>query len=341
MRHVVNFGLFFTFLTLAVTGVMAFSLPFSLTTTRVHVGAGVAMLALVVLHVLVRLSYFQKPFRFKKKASAKRKPILSGSSVLLIVMAWGGLLALAMAALPPFTWLMDQGYEARHRAEIVRASSLVGFGEPSKHSVLINRITEDPTTCDLSLYLSFSRDLKELPAIAVWAETTTGAMIETLYLQDELAFAEDLDWHGALTQRNHILPLWRNRYTMISGVGPDGEADTVSGATDTHSFALDPYLVPGENQKIIICVEINAPQDPNEKWTDSQIGQPSLLYTAYLQIDNENPYAILELTGHGGDAENNGNIQYDLEGFSSAKELADLFLVKIEKPSTPNTELSP
>ena len=40
MRHVVNFGLLLTFLALVITGVMAFVLPFYITTTRVHVVAG-------------------------------------------------------------------------------------------------------------------------------------------------------------------------------------------------------------------------------------------------------------------------------------------------------------
>ena len=36
LRHWVNYGLLFSFLTLAITGLLAYLLPFSLTTTRVH-----------------------------------------------------------------------------------------------------------------------------------------------------------------------------------------------------------------------------------------------------------------------------------------------------------------
>jgi len=46
MRHLVNFGLLFCFLTLAVTGVMEFALPFSIVTARVHIVFGLATLVL-------------------------------------------------------------------------------------------------------------------------------------------------------------------------------------------------------------------------------------------------------------------------------------------------------
>ena len=137
-------------------------------------------------------------------------------------------------------------------------------------------------------------------------------------------------WHGARTPRNHILPLWRHRYTAVSGIDPDGEVDGVTGATDTHSFALDPYLVPGEGQKFVLCVEVNAPHDPNEAWADATIGQPSLLYTALVKVDDEQRYHLLELTGHGGGAEASGDIHYDLDGLTTATDLVDLLLAKLE-----------
>lgn len=324
MRHIVNFGLLFAFVTLAVTGAMAFWWPFSIVTTRVHVIFGTATAVLVGLHLASRLPYF------RKQAVGGRGAVLSRAKLAFIVVAWGGIVVAAIMALPPSTWLMDQTYEARNSAQIVRSSSLTGFGELSSHRKLIARKTNNPDAHELSVYVSFRDHVKDIPAIAVWAETSAGTMIETLHLEQELAFADTVDWHGALTQRNHILPIWRNRYTAISGIGPDGKVDAVTGATDTHSFALDKYLVPGKDNKFIICVEVNLPADANDKWPDPQIGQPSLLYTALIKIDEAERYAVLELTGHGGGAENNGNIQYDLDGITTAKDLVDMLLVKLD-----------
>jgi hypothetical protein len=115
---------------------------------------------------------------------------------------------------------------------------------------------------------------------------------------------------------------------LISGVDGSGEADATTGATDTHSFALDPYLVAGEEKKFVVCVEINAPGDADENWQDADLGQPSLLYTALVKVDADQRYRILDLTAYG--TPGKGELRYDLEKVSSAKWLVDLFLVKLE-----------
>jgi hypothetical protein len=323
MRHLINIGLLFTFAALAITGVLAFVMPFSITNTRVHIVAGSITLLLVVGHLAGRIPYFRRQF-------ARETANLSRGRLAALILVWGGILATAVLALPPGTWLMDQGYEARHRSEIVRASSLVGFSEPDAHSRLVVRRAEGTNRMHLSLHLGFRRHLERLPAFAVWAETTAGALIETLHLPSELTHADRVEWHGMLTRRNHLLPIWRNRYTAVAGIDGDGKVDAVTGATDTHRFALEPYLVPGTAQKFVVCVEVNAVSDPNEAYPDPELGQPSLLYTAYVKLDAGKRHHILELTAHGGGAEQNGNLQYDLEAFTTARKLVDLLLLKIE-----------
>ncbi len=321
MRHLINFGLLFSFIALAVTGGLAFARPFSLTVTQIHIVAGALVLLLVIGHLSGRLPYF-------KKAKIGRGRVVS------LALGIGAVVALAALSLPPSSWLVQQSYESRQRAHIVRTSSLTGFGEISDTRQLISRQPNDPSSSSgLSLLIQLSEGLETLPAIAVWAESSAGTMIETLHLQQSLAYSDKPLWEDVRTPRHHILPLWRHRYTAVSKIRPDGKVDTMSGSTETHSYALDPYLVPGEGQKFILCVEINLPKDPNETFSDPQIGQPSLLYAGYIKVDDEQPYSILELTGHGGgSAEDSGNIQYDLEGFTSAKQIVDLLLVKLERP---------
>lgn len=324
MRHVVNFGLLFAFVVLAATGVLAFTRPFSLTTTQIHIVAGLATLIFVLLHLASRIPYF------RKQLSGSSAAAISKGKLATLILGAGAIFFLAGMALPPASWFVNLSYESRNRAEIVRSSSLSGFGEPSPYRKIVARVPEEKTSHGLSLHIGFQKDLETLPSIAVWAETTTGAMIETLYLQQSIAYSDKPVWHGSKTPRNHILPLWRHRYTLVSGINPDGEADGVSGATETHRFALDPYLVPEEGNKFILCVEVNAPHDPNESWIDETIGQPSLLYTALIKVDEGQRYYILELTGHGGGAEASGDTHYDLEGITSAKQLIDVLLAKIE-----------
>ena len=63
----------------------------------------------------------------------------------------------------------------------------------------------------------------------------------------------------------------------------------------------------------MVCVEVNAVRDPNEAWPDEELGQPSLLYTAYFEPAAGGGYALLELTAHGGGAEQGGTLEYDNE----------------------------
>ncbi|MEM7313920.1 MAG: hypothetical protein AAF497_12285 [Planctomycetota bacterium] len=177
--------------------------------------------------------------------------------------------------------------------------------------------------------LQFAKNVQP-PAVAVWAETTTGAIIETLYLDQAIAWTERPVWNGKETPRNQILPIWRHRYTMVSGIDPDGKVDTFTSATPTHSFSLDNYLTTSDAKSFILCVEVNASGDPNETYSDSHIGQPSLLYTALVEPANQPGYVLLELTGHGGGSEKSGAIQYDLESFTTATSLVELLLARTE-----------
>ena len=300
--------------------------PFSITVTQIHIIAGFITLVLVLMHLLARLPYFKNRIsKGKQGASLRIQVILFGT-------VFGFLVYGSVSSIPPSSWLIDNSYEHRNSSQIVRSSSLVGFEEPAPYRNWIVRGSQDDNESGLSIYLSFQEELNPMPSIAVWAESTTGSMIETLFLEQSLAYSEVPLWEDYKTQRSHILPLWRHRYTLLSGIKPSGEVDAVSGATESHQFALDPYFEKGKGNEFILCVEINAPEDITEKFSDPILGQPSLLYTSLIDVDREDPYYLLELTGHGGgDALETGNVQYDLDLIDTAKEMKDLFMAKLEK----------
>ena len=261
-----------------------------------------------------------------------KQKISARFQVLLIGVTCGILVYTAIYNLPPASWLIENSYEHKNSAQIVRSSNLVGFDRPAPHRKWIVRKSQDGNGSGLSINLSFREDLNPMPSIAVWAESTIGSMIETLFLEQSLAYSEVPLWEDYRTQRSHILPLWRHRYTLLSGISPSGEIDAVSGATEVHRFALDPYLQTGKGNEFVLCVEINAPKDFSDNFPDPLLGQPSLIYTCLVEVDSEQSYYLFELTGHGGgDAIETGNVQYDLEIIDSAKQMKDLFLAKIEQ----------
>jgi len=323
-RHVVNFGLLFCFLTLSVSGVMSYAFPFSIVTTRVHIVFGATTFVLVGIHLGGRIPYSSRQIRGERKT-------LSSGVFVAIVVVWTGLLAAALRNWWPSRQIVEQGYESRHRAAIVRGSPLAGFLKDGNQKRFIAREPGGDADVAVALSVRFRQGLTRAPALAVWAETTAGTLIETLYLDEALAFSEQLEWEGIETERYKILPLWRHRHTIVSGIDPYGEVDASTGATPTHSFSLDDYLRLGDQKTFVLCLEVNAAGDPNEAFPDPHIGQPSLLYTAYIDLDaGGTPYVLLELTGYGNNEDKNGAVRYDLDRVTTAETLVDLLLAKIE-----------
>lgn len=314
IRHAVNFGLLFAFLGLAVTGALAFALPFSMATTRVHIVFGGLTLLLVVAHLVSRTRYFSGKLAGKGSA----RGMVAG-----VAAAVGMTAAAAIAGWWPTRAVVDLGYEARHQEKIVRGSPLAGFLDEGETQWIV-REAEDPKLPALALAMRLRGD----PALAVWVESDAGTMIETLYLPEELAYSETVEWQGVKTERHRLLPIWRHRHTMVSGVEPDGTIDLYSAATRTHSFRLEEHL--REGKAFVLCVEVNAVRDSSEAWPDEDLGRPSLLYTAYFEAADEG-YALLELTAHGGEAAEGGTLAYDLESVGDAAELVDLLLARVGK----------
>ena len=325
MRHWINFALLFSFAVLAATGILAYALPFSITTTRVHMLFGGATLLLVLAHVLARSRYFSAKLSGHTRAPA---------TVLGAALACAALLTLTVFNVQPARTVSDASYEARRKVEIVRASPLAGFLDTDEtHRFVARQPGEDADTA-LSLMVRFRDGLTPPPAMAIWAETSAGTLIETLYLDAALAYGEDVTFHGVKTRRHLLLPVWRHRYTVVSGVDPNGKIDGFTGATPEHAFTLDQNLKIGAEDGFVLFVEVNALRDPNTAYPDADLGQPSLLYSAFIQPGKGSAYTLLELTAHGGGAVENGAPGYDFDGIDSAKNLIDLLLVKtaVAKP---------
>lgn len=322
LRHWVNFGLLFSFLTLAASGLLAYLQPFSLVTTRVHLVFGGLTLLLVALHLLSRVPYFIS--RTVGRQASRRM-------VALIVLSWIALLALSLWGIWPAKQILAGSYESRHRAAIVRPSPLVGIAELDGGQRLVGRQPGKGADTAVSLLLRFGDGVEPPPAVAVWAETPTGAMIETLYLDSELAYAEEVKWQGVETKRHHLLPIWRHKHTLVTGIDPHGKVDAYTAATPSHAFSLDHSLDSGQEGRFVICVEVNAMSDSNQAFPDQALGQPSLLYTALVDASEGARYQLLELTAHGGQARESGTLHYDFEGIDTARQLIDLLLVHAQK----------
>jgi len=348
MRHFVNLSLVPFFCTLVVTGLMRFLLPFSLVTTRIHIISGFAVLVLVGLHLASRLPYFKSIIR---SASASKGIHISHVTLINVAGLWIFLFATSLWELPPASQIIDVSYESRHRATIFRSDPQTVY-KPVKEGMRLKRRSDSDASLLLQLDWS-SRYLetygqknnpfsKSRPQIAIWAEGETGSLIETLFLSDASAFSETFKWAGHQQRRVDILPIWRNRFTLTTGIGPDGKPTAFfSGATPDHSFSIHNYLKT-DSKPFYLYVEINAPADPNEYfnskhdsdhpgYTNPGIGQPSVLYGAYIEPNRKKQHLLLDLIGHGGSNSSEGNIHYNMEPLTSAKKLIEKILIRVKR----------
>lgn len=333
-RHLVNLGLLFSFVTLAATGVLSFIEPFSLRTTRLHTLFGLLTVILVGLHLASRLRYFGKMLSPAKPATGdgkKRKPILPRSAIFVSAALWVALIWVAWIDATPVRTLINQSYEARHKAEILRLPARAAVEHLSNTTRLLHQQPNAPSPL-IEFQIDYQQDLDTRPAVAIWAQTTRGAMVQTFFVDERLAYGGTVDFGGEQVPRHHVLPIWRHSYTLVNGIDPNNEIDAITGATPEHRFSLADHLNTDADD-VVIYLELNAPNDPDSNWPDPTIGQPSILYSALVDLTSDQRYYIMTPLGHGGGAAQSGRIQYGTESLSTANGLIDKVLIKLTPPA--------
>ena len=327
MRHIINISLLLVFTTLAISGILSYICPFDLDTTRVHIVFGFVTLILIGLHLWDKKAYFKAIFSHRSSLFIPKRTLG------LIFSLWLILLLSSLYNYAPAKQIMAKSYESRESHQIVRPNPLIkSISESNSHSTA--RLHENKASNALEVHLVTKPELKIKPAIAIWAESKGGSLIETLYLSPEFAYSEEVNWQGIKTTRSKVLPIWRQRYTLLTGVDPEGKLDIMSGATSSHTFSLQKYLKTDADE-YIIYLEINTAKDPNNDWPDLQLGQPSIIYSTYISHNDSTLYKVLELTAHSGLGKNNkhGTMNYDLSSLTSAREILELGLIKSTAPN--------
>ncbi|MEM1084521.1 MAG: hypothetical protein AAGI48_10440 [Verrucomicrobiota bacterium] len=351
MKHFVNLSLLLFFISLVASGLLRYLAPFELITTRIHIVSGLALVVLVGFHLLNRGKYFFNQFTGRgQRRQRSPKQFLLPLSVLAV---WGYLLAASFLNWWPVTSIIAQSHESRHVREIFR-SDRKAVHEVDDLGLRIKRASDT----DASLRLDFdwgeaypkSSDGtvggKRQPQIAIWAETEDGTVLETLFLSETAAFADEVKWGDQTFSRADILPVWHARYSKILEEAVDQkemeeELDAVTSATPVRDFTMEGYLRM-ESQPFTVLVEINAPDDPNRYYHHEQetsnegympegMGQPSIIYEAFVFPEDDQRHFLLKLSGHSGKgSENDGQVFFETDQLTTAKELVEKILLEVD-----------
>jgi hypothetical protein len=295
----------FSFVVLAVTGVLAFVRPFSIQIVGLHSLIGFVFIGLIALHILNNTGHLGRYL--------KRGPVwitLSVVAALAVLFFWQpapikGVLGLSKNLGPSlddyevtdlglsYHYTPDPGY---NMALTVRSGS--GFD------------TESP------------------PHFAIWLENASQYHIKTLHTP------EGNEGRSALPYWDYKRRGWEEakREAETSGIELAEElgVDAISGATQNSSFDPADYILPGDNDESLpyrLLIEINQPGDD----------QASLVYA--VDIDNFDPctFQLLDLVGYPKREEDDEDGKevwalYYVDGsFDSALSLIDSALLTIER----------
>ena len=99
---------------------------------------------------------------------------------------------------------------------------------------------------------------------------------------------------------------------------PFGDVDLISRPTINHQWLLDQKLDEAK-EGFVIFAEINLPGDDAS----------SLIYAANVEPENRNPYTLLNLLGHSGGSETDGELNYEIDSNILEKDIVDRILVKV------------
>ncbi len=307
-RHPVSLLIAMLFVTLAVTGVMGFFLPFNLLTVSVHSLLGFLFIGAIGLHIRNHfrqlLAYFGKP------------------TALVLLVAVAGLIAIILLQPKPVK-------------AILALSNNLG-PELDRFELSGNRMTyryapAPQYRMELEVIGGPAFDTTHPPSIAIWIENRSGYHIQSLY-------------HSESGNPQALLPYWhykrseylkyKQRHEQMSEAERRAEFDAMSSATENDSFDPADYIIPKDPAReapFRVMLEINQPDDGNSHHAD----QPSLVYA--VEVDNRDPHTfqVLDIVGYPKPESRDDGIHWSLhyvdESLTTCRDLLDSALLRINR----------
>lgn len=345
-RKITSISLVLCFFILAVTGILSYLVNYTRMLATFHTIFGFLFILGIAVHFIHNLGAL-KTYAYHSKTKTP-------SFWLLGIMAIVSLLSAAIYfQASPFRQIMDFG--ARQKSRAVNVPSRAEFIE-----LQLEAGGELGITVELLRGEHYWH-----PQMAIWLEDSSGHFVQSLFVSQATASGtflggrtksnfKTLDTEPAAQQsstyrRVDALPYWSHKRGIRY---PDGlYAPTpeyplpggISGATMKGSFILKTAITPRENT-LKLMLEINVAFDDNEYYSEfdfpddevfhngtGQLGQPSLVYEAYIDLDHLKKYYLMELKGHGHHSGQTGMLYPDLSKLTTALKIVERIIVKVEK----------
>ncbi len=288
-----------TFVVLAVTGVLAFILPFSLQIIGLHSLMGFLFIALVALHV----GHSRGPMK-----RHLRSPILWATLAVSVVLSL-------------LFWLQPQPVRA-----ILGLSGNLGPAQERFEMLedeMVFHYTPAPSyKMQLRVRTGTAYSLEQPPQIAIWLENQGAYHIKTL-------LAPEADSARHLTYWSFKREGWQKAREEAEKTA---EVDIISSDTPNGSFDPKDYILPADPDNPMpyrLLIEVDLPQDD----------QPSLVYAVEIDNAAPQAFQLLDLMGYPEkEIDDDGKVEWPLyyvdysdEQFRAVLELIDSALLTIDR----------
>ena len=338
-RPLVSLLMAFGFLTILVTGLLSFGLRYSSLLAGVHTIFGLLFVGYGFFHLKNNWQPLIK--YFKNKSTRRVKWVAVGLIPITII----GVLT----ELPPFSTVIDFGYALKEIKAIEnnRFETVFTHYDKQGRSLKVDFRAGDMYAAPGPKILWFRKT--STPQFAIWIEDLEGNYIDTLYATKKAAtssfFNADV-FSDEIIRRPESLPHWSHSRGVTEGDGimmPSREAplaDAMTGATPLAHFDLQTVMAKPLD-KFVVKMEINRSFDFNDffhpnAFPDDPIysgsgnsGQPSLVYSATVDVNDGQKYFFLNVLGHGHHSGQDGKIYTDLSNITTALNMVDRVFVEV------------
>ena len=338
-RSWVSISLVAALLGMIITGIMSYALPYSEFIAGVHTWFAIAFIVLMVFHIR---NNFKAIFNYIKQPLGKR--FVGASALVSLFFILGVLLSI-----PPFNSVLEFGKNLRKSMTV----------EEGMFQILSTNVGTEgiPIAIELRKGLHYESDPQPLflgltytsvPQVAFWIEDLDGNYINTIYVTQKVSngsFVSADDIFSTVI-RPESLPYWAHQRGVTygdNGVMPgtdNSDLDGITGATPQGNYDVRSQVA-SEHREFKVMMEINRSYDFNEfysqdRYPDDPIysgsgssGQPSVIYSAAIDLDDEQTSYIMKVAGHGHHSGANGTLFTDMAGIDTALELVKRVVIDI------------
>lgn len=191
------------------------------------------------------------------------------------------------------------------------------------------------------------------PTFSIWAEDIQDNYITTIFVTQSVAkskyahgYIQENMWaaDSGVSLRIAALPYWMHKVTKnnIASITPNKSIvpDGISGATPTTHFSIQSQIPQELPKKFKLLMEINQAWDWNNYWTNGKYpnsfeyktsAQPSLIYSVTIDTESNTSEYYMNPIGHGHYAGEDGKLYTNLQGHTTALEIAKSIKIVIKK----------